>query len=128
MNLSRIQQTRSDCSLSFQLAGVLSCSLHNHTLTEATTIGYSAISYTWQRIAPIQHIFIGQTRVSTGYNLHSFLVRLKEDRLGAHLWADAICINQNGIPEKEAQVSSMAKIYSRSSQVLVWLGTATYEN
>jgi hypothetical protein len=35
------------------------------------------------------------------------------------LWADAICINQNDLEERNQQVSIMAFIYSRAQTVLV---------
>ncbi|KAM5363563.1 hypothetical protein ACJZ2D_011947 [Fusarium nematophilum] len=38
------------------------------------------------------------------------------------IWADAICINQNDIDEKSAQVCIMDRIYSKATFVLAWLG------
>jgi hypothetical protein len=38
------------------------------------------------------------------------------------IWADAICINQEDIHERESQVLLMQAIYSQASKVLVWLG------
>ncbi|XHG04103.1 hypothetical protein AWENTII_007384 [Aspergillus wentii] len=37
-------------------------------------------------------------------------------------WIDAICINQNDIPERNAQVAIMSMIYTKASGVFVWLG------
>lgn len=38
------------------------------------------------------------------------------------IWADAICINQDDVDEKSAQVGIMDWIYSRATFVLAWLG------
>jgi hypothetical protein len=38
------------------------------------------------------------------------------------LWIDAICIDQNNIEERSAQVSMMGEIYKFARQVSVWLG------
>lgn len=38
------------------------------------------------------------------------------------IWIDAVCINQNDIPERNAQVTMMARIYRSAQQVKVWLG------
>lgn len=38
------------------------------------------------------------------------------------LWADTLCIDQNNLVEKSAQVQLMARIYECASEVLVWLG------
>ncbi|EFW98780.1 heterokaryon incompatibility protein [Grosmannia clavigera kw1407] len=40
------------------------------------------------------------------------------------LWVDAVCINQQDIPERGEQVKLMAEIYHSASQVVVWLGEA----
>lgn len=54
----------------------------------------------------------------------SELPTISKDPFGADdlIWADAICINQNDIDEKSAQVSMMDRIYSRATFVLAWLG------
>lgn len=41
------------------------------------------------------------------------------------LWIDAICIDQKNIPEKSEQVAKMARIYSSSKRVVIWLGPAS---
>lgn len=38
------------------------------------------------------------------------------------MWIDAISINQNDLAERAEQVGFMARIYSYSSRVIVWLG------
>ena len=39
-------------------------------------------------------------------------------------WADAICINQNDVEEKTAQVNMMDRIFSAATYVTAWLGPA----
>ncbi|KAK3901582.1 heterokaryon incompatibility, partial [Staphylotrichum tortipilum] len=38
------------------------------------------------------------------------------------LWIDAICINQTDVVEKSHQIGLMARIYSQSTIMLMWLG------
>ncbi|KAI4201529.1 MAG: hypothetical protein LQ350_003144 [Teloschistes chrysophthalmus] len=38
------------------------------------------------------------------------------------LWADAICINQDNVEERSAQVARMAAIFKLATKVVVWLG------
>jgi hypothetical protein len=38
------------------------------------------------------------------------------------LWADAICINQSDINERNTQVKLMGEIYRTATRVHVWLG------
>ncbi|TGO34564.1 hypothetical protein BHYA_0192g00280 [Botrytis hyacinthi] len=39
-----------------------------------------------------------------------------------HFWVDAICINQNNIPERNKQLMIRKRIYSRAESVAAWLG------
>ena len=41
---------------------------------------------------------------------------------GSYVWVDAICINQNDLAEKSAQVAMMGKIYVEASLVLACIG------
>jgi hypothetical protein len=45
-----------------------------------------------------------------------------------HLWIDAICINQNDVAERNAQVALMDRIYSEAKNVCVWLGEKTEDS
>lgn len=56
-------------------------------------------------------------------NLHSALQHLRDDKRTVYLWVDALCINQDDTAERNEQVRKMAQIYSRASNVCVWLGT-----
>jgi hypothetical protein len=47
---------------------------------------------------------------------------LEDDRPGAAIfWADAICINQNDVVEKNLQIPLMGTIYGQARQVLVYV-------
>lgn len=41
---------------------------------------------------------------------------------GRYIWIDQICIDQHNSDEKGHQIGLMAEIYSKATQVLVWLG------
>ena len=42
--------------------------------------------------------------------------------VGFDLWIDSLCINQNDIAERNAQVALMATIYASATSVVAWLG------
>jgi hypothetical protein len=44
------------------------------------------------------------------------------------VWADAICINQEDLEEKSAQVAMMDRIYSRARFVSAWIGPETEDS
>ncbi|KXL50896.1 hypothetical protein M433DRAFT_61022 [Acidomyces richmondensis BFW] len=91
---------------------------------------YSALSYTWgkdsqnrQSISVLQNGQLCQLGIKT--NLYDALKRLRRDipkDESRMIWADAICIHQSYIPEKNAQIQKMAMIYNRAESVSVWLG------
>lgn len=75
---------------------------------------YSALSYSWGRNSDgdatlSYHILVDGKELPVTENLHSELRRLcfqREESLV--LWVDAICINQEDVDERNAQVAKMA--------------------
>jgi hypothetical protein len=125
------------------------CKLTVHELNTAPS--YEALSYVWGNPEPSQPIYLNDICVDVGPNLFAALrylvsgspreVReldelhtrykfLQRNDYWSHadgptervVWADAICINQQDVDEKSHQVKLMASIYSRASQVVMWLG------
>jgi hypothetical protein len=61
-------------------------------------------------------------------NLKAALQHLRPEIGTRVLWADAACINQEGLEERSQQVSIMSMIYAKATRSLVWLGTDGDEN
>lgn len=73
------------------------------------------------RVLHEPHLYRSRASIQRYYPIGS-------DVLSAHnLWIDSICINQNDIPERNAQVALMARIYSSAQSVVIWLGPADEE-
>ncbi|KAJ4290281.1 hypothetical protein N0V90_010496 [Kalmusia sp. IMI 367209] len=85
---------------------------------------YIALSYVWGDPANPLPIYIDGKVVRITQNLHSVLLHFR--KTPALLWADALCINQQDIPEKNTQVNMMSSIYQHAATVAVWLGTDEY--
>ncbi|KAI8630299.1 heterokaryon incompatibility protein-domain-containing protein [Xylariaceae sp. FL1651] len=90
---------------------------------------FAALSYEWGDRCKTAEIVIDNKRVSVTKNLRDSLAslaqwwfRLEMDREPTRLWVDAICINQEDIDERNAQVKRMKDIYALASRVLVMLG------
>ena len=83
---------------------------------------YEALSYTWGDLKNTSSIHLhGDHHVITT-NLDLALRRLRlpdQDRI---VWADAICINQADVIERNEHVKDMREIYTHAKRVLVWLG------
>ena len=92
---------------------------------------FSALSYVWgyPRVlvdirADGAAISVTQNFVDAVRDVHRFWTSKGLDRPleSRRLWADAVCINQEDVTEKNFQVPLMKEIYSGAEQVLSWLG------
>ncbi|KAK0648409.1 heterokaryon incompatibility protein-domain-containing protein, partial [Cercophora newfieldiana] len=87
---------------------------------------YEALSYTWGNTAEPCTAFVG-TRTAEYFvnitsNLNAALRSLRNRPQAAFLWIDAVCINQDDLQEREAQVELMRRIFSSATRTVVWLG------
>ncbi|RMZ68312.1 HET domain-containing [Pyrenophora seminiperda CCB06] len=92
---------------------------------------YTALSYTWGAASPTHAISINGAAHAVPSNLHSFLQAYTQHDWGRQrgsrnqleeVWIDQICIDQDNVVERSAQVGIMNKIYKNAARVLVWLG------
>ncbi|KAG9233390.1 heterokaryon incompatibility protein [Amylocarpus encephaloides] len=85
---------------------------------------YKALSYAWETSLKIHPLSVsGQTLYITP-SLATALQHLRHPTEHVILWIDQICISQDDHEEKSNQVPLMSQIYSRATQVLIWLGPA----
>ncbi|KAI1363500.1 heterokaryon incompatibility protein-domain-containing protein [Xylaria arbuscula] len=83
---------------------------------------YSALSYVWgAKVAPGKINCSGH-QVEITQNLAQALRHLRHESEPRYLWADALCINQQDVKEKNHQVVLMKDIYAYAREVAVWLG------
>ena len=84
---------------------------------------YEALSYAWGPNPPSQRITIDDTShaiVTT--TLYNALQSLRHPRREKQLWADALCVNQNDIAEKDKQIALFGQIYTQASMVVSYIG------
>ena len=105
--------------------GKIACEIE-HATTDAK---YSALSYTWGTAKDAtETILINGHRFMVRRNLWAFLDHAREYHSDYALWIDAICINQDDVKERNRQVQIMSRIYSKTEEVLVWLGPRQRED
>jgi hypothetical protein len=97
----------------------LQCSLKTVSLSELPL--YDALSYEWGQLVTEQIMLDGMP-IEIRQNLFAALWHLRSEFETKVLWIDALCINQEDVVERGAQVSMMGEIYSHAIQVRVWLG------
>ncbi|KAI4266040.1 MAG: hypothetical protein LQ337_008902 [Flavoplaca oasis] len=81
---------------------------------------YIALSYVWGDATNRIPISIGGQIIQVTRNLRDALQKFRNTP--ALLWADALCINQQDMSEKNVQVNMMSNIYLKAACVAVWLG------
>lgn len=98
----------------------ISCGLATVALLNSSR--YEALSYAWGDANDRTDILVNNTIVSITRSLFVALLHLRHSEKPRSLWIDAICIDQNNIPERNQQVKSMGQVYASAERVLVWLG------
>jgi hypothetical protein len=86
---------------------------------------FEALSYVWGDASIKKPVTVNGAPHSVTVNLEAALRTLRDDQKTRTLWVDAICINQDDVPEKNIQVPQMAQLYSAARAVVVWLGPST---
>lgn len=101
----------------------IQCTVDDYELDDPTRPPHKALSYLWgdpSRTIPM--LLQGKTANITE-NLHEALQYVRKNDRKIILWVDALCIDQQNIHERTAQVSQMRDIYTGADEVLAWLGT-----
>ncbi|KAH7093468.1 heterokaryon incompatibility protein-domain-containing protein [Paraphoma chrysanthemicola] len=101
----------------------IKCSLSTVSLTAEPN--YDALSYVWGKHEDQSPtIELDGSKFTVTLNLFSALRHIREPagKDCMTLWVDAVCINQNDIDERNAQVSMMRDIYASAARVIIWLG------
>lgn len=110
----------------FDESYLLTCNLRAYELELWPS--YTALSYEWGERSPLVELTINGRSLGIRHNLWLFLSALKERQLRGELptdlrlWVDALCINQQDLSERNAQVSMMGSIYQQATSVFAWLG------
>jgi hypothetical protein len=102
----------------------LSCSLE--VVPElSTSPRYHALSYCWGDEKDLVELDCDGQTIMVTRNLYNALHRLHRET--DTIWADAICINQADIAERNQQVFIMDEVYRHAFGVFIWTGLAYEE-
>ena len=104
----------------------LSCQLRRFRLHEAQG-NYDALSYVWGPETPKHEVQIDGKTLEIRQNLARFLYSIRSAETPIYVWADAICIDQESIQEKNHQVQQMKDVYTKSNTTRVWLGKLPHD-
>jgi len=94
---------------------------------------YEAVSYVWGNPRNRHDLTVDGDILSVTENLHGALTAFRHHPISGgsdgsvrrrvrRLWADALCINQENVPERTAQLELMGPIFAGARRVLAWIG------
>ncbi|KAK4615827.1 hypothetical protein CLAFUW4_10093 [Fulvia fulva] len=87
---------------------------------------YIALSYSWGTEPTGIELEIGPLAcIPITKHLDRALRQARNPRKSVFLWVDALCIDQQNVEERSAQVSIMQHIFSAAEDVYIWLGMGT---
>lgn len=98
----------------------IECTMSTASLDEKPR--YVALSYMWGTQDASKEIVINHKRFAVRPNLWECLKRFQRQPYPSRIWIDAICVNQENIPERNQQVRLMGRIYRQATIVIAWLG------
>ncbi|PMD36727.1 HET-domain-containing protein [Hyaloscypha variabilis F] len=98
------------------------CTLQHIPMASKSRGFYRALSYTWGPSEPTKVLLLDHIQIEVRENLWQALYHLRQPDADLSLWVDALCINQEDIPERNEQVSRMGTLYNQAEEVIVWLG------
>lgn len=88
---------------------------------------YTALSYVWGDASNPRLIDVDGQDLAITRNLHDALVYLRNANKVLTVWADAVCIDQRNILERNAQVVEMGRIYSYATHTIIFLDSSSSE-
>jgi hypothetical protein len=103
-------------------SSLVACSLNTVSLDDQPN--FTALSYCWGASEPKGDILVNGVTWRVTPNLAAALQHLRrtEDARTMPIWIDALCINQEYLEERSAQVAMMMAIYAQAKCVHIWLG------
>ena len=108
----------------------LECLLETVTVGMDTSkeISYEALSYAWGSKNEMLDILCDGRKMSITQELETALRHMRDEALPRRLWIDQICINQQDLDERSAQVKNIGTIYRSAKRIVVWLGGKSETN
>ncbi|KAI3327190.1 heterokaryon incompatibility protein-domain-containing protein [Xylariaceae sp. AK1471] len=96
------------------------CEIIHRSLTDPPP--YIAISYAWGDADDKRPIHVGEISIPVAISLFGALDAVRRKGEDVFVWVDALCIDQQNRDERSQQVRLMTEIYSKATEVAIWLG------
>lgn len=108
----------------------LQCTISEYQSQEASS--YEALSYAWGASGTQDEshptMLLNKQEFTISSTLEQALRRLRKHDTARVMWIDRVCINQDNINERSAQVAIMPDIYRGAVRVIAWIGEKSYDS
>ncbi|KAI0003465.1 heterokaryon incompatibility protein-domain-containing protein [Xylariaceae sp. FL0662B] len=89
------------------------------------SLDFIAVSHKWDPADGSKSaVLVNGASVPVSTGVFDVLEHLQQDAQPTTIWINTLCINQEDLSEKSAQVLQLAAIYGAASKTLIWLGNA----
>lgn len=107
-------------------SGTICCTLYAFKVSEVAPESFLALSYEWGPPRDLVEIQVDGCPLQIRHTLAAFLTRMtdKNGHLDALWFADAICIDQENVVERDGQVLLMGWIFNNARATHCWFGEA----
>ncbi|KAK3679940.1 hypothetical protein LTR78_000317 [Recurvomyces mirabilis] len=85
---------------------------------------YNALSYCWGDATRTHQMQLDGKHFALTTSVYEALQRLRPERDSLCIWIGQVCVNQDGIEERDVQVQQMGQIYQQAANTFIWLGPA----
>ncbi|KAJ4983242.1 het domain protein [Stagonosporopsis vannaccii] len=101
----------------------ITCEIHRYKTSAAPP--YEGLSYAWGDPSNVAPVVCNGIEVQVTRSLRNALLRVRDIEIPKIIWADALCMNQNDIQEKNIQVPLMGRVFSQATNTVIYLGEAS---
>lgn len=101
----------------------ITCELHRYDVSAAPA--YEGLSYAWGDPNVVATVACNGIEVKVTKSLRNALWRVRDTEEPKIIWADALCVNQSDIQEKNVHVPLMGRVFSQATNTVIYLGEAS---
>lgn len=113
------------------LTAPIQCSLISTTLLachDDLIENYTALSYVWGDASQRKDVLVDGLRMDITVSLDLALRHIRDSVRTIRVWADALCIDQMNVRERNEQVAQMTLVYETAAHTIIFLGLATKQS
>lgn len=101
----------------------IACELHRYSVSSAPA--YEGLSYVWGDPENVATVICNGITLEVTKSLRNALWRIRDIEEPRTIWADALCMDQDDVKEKNIHVPLMGRVFSQATNTVIHLGEAS---